>query len=242
MGEIAGDLGQMVIEPFAPRAHPRDRSLPYLERTRGDLQYLLGRWSGHNEEVTSEMSYDLHWLFNQFTEARPTAIGFKTLLMPYWDVVNEHWPGTKFVRLSRGLQGYLCCIARKPKRLSWFLEPWYYPLEEDPPWYAHANSIGVPEKWLPLVRAAYMRSELEDWRDAREPAGAMHITFEDLTCDWDYAWPRLLEFCDLPVPRPDRLREIATPVERSWAKSQYTRAEIAHIMSFLEERGDCRVD
>lgn len=68
------------------------------------------------------------------------------------------------------------------------------------------------------------------------------MTFEGLTCDWDFEWPRLLEFCDLPVPRPDRLREIAAPVSRSWARSQYTRAEIADVIAFLRERGDCRVD
>lgn len=233
--------GPLVIEPFAPNAWRSEPSgpPPYMARIAANT-HLLGHWPGRNETLTPEARAQWHDLFDAFTAWRPQAIGFKTLLAAHWEVIREHWPEVRFVRVTRGLLGYLCCIARR--RADWFLTPWYYPVQEPPPWWTRANNSGAPERWLPLVRAAYLRSIIEDWRDAHEPPDRLRVSFEDLTCNWDFEWPRLFEFCGLPVPRPERLREIAMPVARSWARSPYTRAEIADVIAFLREKGDCRVD
>jgi len=128
--------GNVCIEPWARNAQGPvewEKGGPLVEAVNGCTD-LLGRWPGRNETLADEDRPRIAELLSTFQEKYPNAAGFKTLIFPYPEVWREVWPGCPVVSLSRGLTGFLCCLARRTNRWGWYTrEPWWYDIGDTPP-------------------------------------------------------------------------------------------------------------
>ena len=235
--------GRVVIEPWSCNAHPQWwRKGGLMVDAVAGCTDLLGRWEGRNEDALSVDDRERVAEFCRlFETTRPQAVGFKTLIFPYPEVWREVWPSCPVVSIARGLEGFLCCLARKTNRFSWYLrEPWWYNIGERPPWYGEADAMieggECPDRLRPLLSAALHRRHYLRIREAVLPADALRVTHEDLCANWDYEMPRLLTHCGLPVLPEDTLREWAQPVPREWGNTQFTRADVARVVDIMASK------
>jgi len=98
-----------------------------------------------------------------------------------------------------------------------------------------------PDILRPLLAAALHRRHYLRIRDAVLPADAFRVTYDGLCADWDYEMTRLLEYCGLPVPEAEELRELAQPVERVWPDGPFKRYDIARVVNVIAELDDTEV-
>ncbi|HUS81015.1 MAG TPA: hypothetical protein VM283_07085 [Armatimonadota bacterium] len=199
--------------------------------------HLLGRWVGRNERPDTGDRQVIAELLRLFEQRWPDAAGFKELNWPYPEVWREVWPGCPIIHLTRGLLGFLCCIARRRGHL-YEREPWWYDIGEEPPWNVETEALiehgFVEERLRPLVRAALHRRVHHQMAAQCLPPDALRVSYEQLYADWDYWLWKLLTHCGLPVPqldgRVDWLEEQAHPRHRRWDKSPFTRDDVERVM------------
>lgn len=244
---------RIVTEPFSPNAHQKEEIHPRVVAMMKGYDHLRGRWWGRNEEETEAHKEELAELFEAAFAIWPNMETFKTLDFTYWDTIRDHFTfdfifwdfvpdhfsDVRMVRLSRGLEGWLTCIARKPCRLSWYEEPFYYPVEGETPWWTASKQVAkdhnLSEEETLLVRAGLFHEMVDAWWDVNEPDDVYHTTFEEIYANWDYEPNMILSHLGYEPLTVHELVEWAEVVKRNWSRSPFTRQEVRDLAALVRE-------
>lgn len=234
-----------LAEPFSPNAWDGFSGHPDYLKVVEAHSHLRGRWQGRNETITGEMKDSLQTIFDAAMEMWPKAQCFKTLDYPYWEFVREYYDDVKFVRMHRDLEGFLCCIARRPHRTRWYDNAFYYDVGETTPWWETKERF-CREKSTPpgernLVNAAFFYLYREQWLDENEPDDVYVADFKTLAANWCEEPHKIMDYCGLPRLNEAVLADWASIVPRSWSQSPFDVRDVARISEDVVEWVECQL-
>lgn len=183
---------------------------------------LLHRYPGHNDKPDAEDREVVRALLREMPGAFGNARLAKIVLLPYWREMREVWPDCRVVFMQRRLRSWLAGAARAHVVRNIILGETLW--GSDPPWVPLAKTIAQREGDVSrlaiytlgcyhLVRQQYnlktLREELgNDW---------LCVEGEQLTSQYELEMPRLLDYCDAPIPENgDQIYLEALPPGRTW--------------------------